>query len=223
MKYPVLSCKLSAGWLGFVSLPFFSILSCKIKWADHGYEQGKTAHDNCIHLSLVLSLDSHKPIKRIATTVIATMIYVHTFCMSLNMDVRKMIVTIYFAMSTSRSPNFNHTKIAKLLGNSWPYNNAGRVRWVSIERHPTWFWNASGLIKEGLVSLFCFMCWARNKFKMRYPSIWVPFVENFCIFVVSYGAICGTMHVEKVFSHCPYKEIWQFQLNRGQQTALILV
>lgn len=76
------------------------------------------------------------------------------------------------------------------------------------ERLPTWFWNASGLIKEGLVSLFCFMCWARNKFKMRYPSIWVPFVENFCIFVVSYGAICGTMHVEKVFSHCPYKEIW---------------
>ena len=97
---------MSADWLGFVSLPLFSVLSCKIKWADHGYEQDKTANDYCIHFSLVLSLDSHKPIKRVATTVIATMIYVHTFCMSLNMDVSKMAVAIYFAMSKSQSPNF---------------------------------------------------------------------------------------------------------------------
>lgn len=49
---------MSADWLGFVSLPLFPILSCKIKWADHGYEQDKTANDYCIHFSPVLSLEN---------------------------------------------------------------------------------------------------------------------------------------------------------------------
>ena len=64
---------MSASGLGLMRFPLFSVLSCKIERTDHCYEQDKTANDYCIHFSLVLSLDSHKPIKRVATTVIATM------------------------------------------------------------------------------------------------------------------------------------------------------